>query len=234
MKPYTYLLINLGCFLVPFVASFYPKRAFYKEWRRFFAANFLVAVLFISWDCVFTKWEVWGFNPDYLTGIYILNLPLEEVLFFICIPYACVFTYFALKFLLVNNPISKYQKYMSIVFLIFLTILMIAGFGNLYTTMTTILTILFLLFCLIKEVDMSYYYLSYLLILPFFLLSNGILTGSFLDSPIVWYDDTENIGIRLYTIPIEDSVYGFLLVASNISLFEYFKGIFYSSSIKSK
>lgn len=228
MKPYTYFLINAGCLLAPFIASFYPKRAFYKEWKPFFLANFLIAVLFVIWDCFFTKWGIWGFNPEYLTGIYILNLPLEEILFFICIPYACVFTYFALKFLIVHNPFSKYEKYISLMLVIFLLLLTIVTFGKWYTSLASFLTAIFITILWIKKVDMSYYYLTYLLILPFFLLSNGLLTGSFLDSPIVWYNNAENLSFRIFTIPVEDSIYGFLLVAMNISLYEYFKKRFNS------
>jgi len=75
---------------------------------------------------------------------------------------------------------------------------------------------------LIKKTNLSFHYLSYIFILPFFFLSNGILTGSFLVEPIVWYNDAENLGIRLFNIPIEDSIYGLLLIFLNIDLFEYF------------
>ena len=43
-------------------------------------------------------------------------------------------------------------------------------------------------------------------ITPFFLV-NGILTGSGLPEPIVWYNDAENFGLRLGTIPVEDAIY---------------------------
>ena len=36
---------------------------------------------------------------------------------------------------------------------------------------------------------------------------NGVLTGSGIEDQVVWYDNTENLGFRLGTVPIEDSMY---------------------------
>ena len=226
MKPYTYFLINAGCLLIPFIASFYPKRAFYKEWKPFFIANILVALFFVVWDYFFTEYAFWGFNPDYLSGLYIGNLPIEEILFFICIPYACVFTYFIMKYLAHNNPFSGFQKTITVFLMLFLFLIGILSFGKWYTSFTALLTAGYLLFLWMRKVDMAYIYLSYFIVLPFFFLSNGLLTGSFLDQPVVWYNNDENLGIRLFTIPVEDLFYGFLLIVMNIDLFEYFRGRF--------
>jgi len=47
---------------------------------------------------------------------------------------------------------------------------------------------------------------------------NGYLTWR----PIVQYGEEYYLGIRLFTIPIEDFIYGFSLLTMNISLWEYF------------
>jgi hypothetical protein len=41
---------------------------------------------------------------------------------------------------------------------------------------------------------------------------------------VVWYNDQENLGIRLLTIPLDDFAYGLDLLLMNIGLFEWFKG----------
>ncbi len=223
MTSYTYLLIDLACISIPFIASFYSKHAFYKEWKYFFPANLIVAVFFLIWDYFFTEAGIWGFNPTYLTGIYLTNLPIEEILFFICIPYACTFTYFAFTYLIPRHPFDKIQQYINYFLISILLIVGIFSFGRWYTSLTFILTALYLAYLAYTKVNLSYQYMAYIAILPFFFMSNGLLTGSYLESPIVWYNDMENLGFRLWTIPVEDSMYGLLLIFMNIHLYLYFK-----------
>ncbi len=223
MQAYTYLLIDLACITIPFLASFYKKHAFYLQWKSFFKANSIVALFFIIWDIYFTKIGVWGFNPDYLTKIYIFNLPIEEILFFICIPYACVFTYFSICYLVKKNPFQTIEKYISYSLLLFLVVLAVLNLAKAYTSLTFILLALFLGYLMLKKVNLTYYYTSYLLIIPFFLWSNGILTGTNIQQPIVWYNNAENLGIRIGTIPLEDCFYGMLLIFMHIYGFDYFR-----------
>ena len=97
MTRYTYLIIDFLTICVPFLFSFHPKILFIKSWKSFIPAMTISATVFLVWDEIFTVWGVWGFNPDYLIGISIGHLPLGEILFFVCIPYSCVFTYFCFK-----------------------------------------------------------------------------------------------------------------------------------------
>src|SRR5688572_8899061 len=105
-----YLLVNLGAFIVPLLFSFHPKLRFYKEWVFAWPAIVITAIPFIIWDAYFTRLGVWGFNPAYVTGLGLWGLPLEEVLFFICIPYSCLFTYHCLNQLIAKDLLAKYKE----------------------------------------------------------------------------------------------------------------------------
>jgi lycopene cyclase domain-containing protein len=222
---YIYLWLNIFTISIPFIFSFHKKLNFYKTWVAFWPAVLITAAIFILWDIYFTQIGVWGFNPDYLVGINIFNLPLEEWLFFFCIPYAIVFTYASVKKLIKSDFFSTSANKISIIFAILL--LMIAFFNTeqIYTFVTFFATGVFLLIhrFLLKPTYMGKYYISYLItFIGPFLLVNGILTGSFIEEQVVWYNNSENLSFRVFTIPIEDFVYGFLLYLMNVTLYEYF------------
>lgn len=221
MEKHTYLLINLLSISVPFIFSFHPKLRFDREWRRFWPACLIAGAIFISWDVFFTQIGVWGFNERYLTGFEIINLPLEEWMFFICIPYACVFTYHCLKKLIKYNPVKE-SFYITLGFAVIILITGLLNTDKLYTSVTFISTAGFLLIHLfvLKSPYLGKFYFAYLVILLPFFIVNGILTGSFIEQEVVWYNNHENMGIRMFTIPVEDSIYGMFLILLNVTLYE--------------
>jgi lycopene cyclase domain-containing protein len=220
---YLYLTLNILSFAVPFLFSFYPKANFSRKWKFFLPAMLITAVFFILWDEWFTRMNVWGFNPEYVSGIYILNLPIEEVLFFFCIPYACVFTFYALNYLIDHDYFAGVHQRITIILTIALLLLGIFNIHKWYTAVNLILTSLLLLYHYFKNKSeyMSRFYISFLVILIPFFVVNGVLTGSFIEEPIVWYDNRENLGLRMGTIPIEDAIYGMMLILMNITIADY-------------
>lgn len=203
--------------------SFYSKANFSKKWKYLWIAILIPGILFLIWDEIFTQWNIWGFNPEYLTGIYLGQLPLEEVLFFICIPYACVFTYEALNYLIKKDHFARHQKTISIVLIIGSLIIAAFNLNKWYTATTFIGLAVYLgtLQFVTKSGFLSRFYFSYMFVLIPFFIVNGILTGSFIEGEIVWYNDAENLGIRMGTIPVEDTFYGMLLLVMNVSIFEW-------------
>ena len=219
---YVYLWINILSFIVPFIFSFYPKANFSKKWKYVLPAIAISAVIFIIWDAAFTELGIWGFNPRYTLGLKIAELPLEEILFFICIPYACLFTYFALNQLIEKDYLFPHQELITSLLIILLLILGLYHIHLAYTAVTFLFTGIFLTFSLLKlrMWFMGRFYFAFAVVLIPFLIINGILTGSFTDEPVVWYNNAENLGIRFGTIPIEDAVYGMLMILLPITIWE--------------
>lgn len=216
-----YLLINFFTILVPFLFSFHPKIQFYKAWKAFFPAVLITGLLFIVWDVLFTKWGVWGFNERYVTGIYLFRLPLEEILFFFCIPYACVFTYFCLNKFYNLNWNARTESIVILILSAFLLIIGVIFLDRIYTSVTFISTALIILVIkfIAKKSWLGKAITVYgVLLIPFFIV-NGILTGTGIEDQVVWYDNRENLGIRLFTIPIEDMIYGFELFILNLTFY---------------
>ncbi len=222
---YTYLFIDLAVLMIPLAWSFERKISFYKYWPVLFLSIFLTSLLFVSWDIFFTSFSVWGFNDRYLLGIRFFGLPLEEILFFVCIPYACVFTHQALKLLWPINPVEIIVKQLTGVLIMVLAIVLVLNVDKWYTLSATALAIItiLVLYRWSSPEALARIYLSYFVLLFPFLIVNGLLTGSFIDEEVVWYNNTQNLMFRIGTIPIEDVIYGFSLLAINMALFDFFK-----------
>lgn len=221
-QKHLYLWINLLSFIVPFIFSFYPKANFSRKWKFVLPAITITAILFITWDALFTKLGIWGFNPRYTMGIDVFGLPVEEILFFFCIPYACLFTYFALNNLIEKDHLLPFHEIISSLLIILLLVFGSYFIDRLYTGTTFILTGFFLAFVLLKlrARFMGRFYLAFAVLVIPFLIVNGVLTGSFIEEPVVWYNNEENMGMRLGTIPPEDLVYAMLMILLSVTIWE--------------
>lgn len=218
----TYLWINLGAFIVPFLFSFHPRLRFDRQWQAAAPAIGGIMALFIPWDAWATARGIWGFNAEHLVGFTLLGLPIEEWLFFICIPYACLFTYHCFKVLGIKDHFGPYAK--AITFLLLGGSAMIAIFyaHQLYTCITFALLAFFLLMITLwtKPHWLSRAYFTYAVLLVPFLIVNGLLTGTGLERPVVWYNEAQIWGVRIATIPVEDVFYGLLMFLMPVWIYE--------------
>lgn len=218
---YIYLYLNLFTLFFPFILSFDKRVHFYTYWKYLFPAMAVNGVIFILWDAYFTSIGVWSFNPEYLIGIYFLGLPLEEILFFITVPYACLFIYETLNTYIQKDYFNRLAPWVSGILVLFLIPVAFIFLPRLYTSVTFIFLSLMQVihYLLFKSKILGRFYLAYLVHLVPFLLVNGILTAL----PVVIYNEAHNTGLRIYTIPAEDTMYSMLMLLITITVYEYLK-----------
>ena len=210
MDRYLYLSINLFSIFIPIIFSFHPRLKFYKNFSSLLLGFLLMIPLFIIWDIWFTENSYWGFNSEYLLGINIFNLPLEECLFFICIPFSCIYTYHVVWTLSKNKSHNSMRK-TTVVLSVVLFFLGLLFFQKWYTSITFIgLSVVLLIAHLV--VNMRLFYKTFLILLFPFLMVNGLLTGSIIKDEVVWYNDNYNLGVRILTIPVEDIFYAMFML----------------------
>ncbi len=219
----TYLFVLVSSVFLPILFSFHKRIQFHKKASHVFKSIFLCSIIFIVWDVIYTEMGVWGFSPKHHLDVLFAGLPLEEILFFYAIPFCCLFSYFVFKNNISIKPLEISVKIYFVLGIGFL-LLSYLFIDKAYTLSVCIFSAAILFILAYKPQPwFSVFLFSFILIsLGPFLLVNGILTG-LLDSvsPPVWYNDAENLGIRLMTIPIEDFFYSFSLLFSCTYIFEF-------------
>jgi len=223
-----YLILLILSISFPLVLSFDKKVGFYKHWAALLPSLLLTGALFIIFDIYFARKGIWGFNPLYHSGIVLADLPLEEWLFFIVIPYASIFIHYVLIAYFPDAILTyKTTRITSASLIAILLIAIILNPGRVYSVVYFSLMIIVLLVSMFERSGLlNRFYVSFPVILIPFIIINGILTGSLIDGEVVWYNSAEITGVRVITIPVEDFAYGFSLILINLLLMSYFHKLF--------
>lgn len=214
-----YLILDAITLMCPVLLSFDRRVRYVTSWGNVLLASTIIAIPFLIWDAYFTENGFWGFNPDYLVDISFFGLPIEEILFFWVVPLACVFVYECCKFYFREQTWRITNVIIQIGILGYLGFLSSKNPSGWYT-LTTIIAAAITVFIWFNSRHFKQIGIAYLLCLIPFLFVNGVLTGSWIDAPIVWYNSQEFSDLRMGTIPMEDAMYGFSLIVSNILLHE--------------
>ena len=221
MERFLYLGLDLFSLAFPLLRSFEPRITFWRKWPGLFTGIAFMAALFIPWDVWFTAEGVWGFNERYLVGVGLFGLPLEEWLFFLLIPYACVFLYEVMRYFVRRDVLGKVARPFSLALVVVLLVVGLLHLDRMYTAVTFLLTAAFLGWHVWRRTAwLGRFYVGYAVSLIPFLLVNGVLTGWLLPEPIVWYNNAENLGIRINTVPLDDSVYLLLMLLMVVTGYE--------------
>ena len=215
---YEYLIFNAVVVSGPSIFGSLKCCYIWNHWKQLLIAIVIPAIPFLLWDVLVTGAH-WNFNPKYVSGIKIINLPLEEILFFVTVPFACLFTWEMIIRRAANKTIN--MKWLRIVLYFTLPIgIYFLSIGKQYTGLT--LSFLFLANFVDQFLQTNllfdrrfYFYL--ILIIIFTLIFNGFLTWL----PVVTYGVEYQLDFRIITIPVEDFFYGISLLFMNTSLYAY-------------
>lgn len=207
----TYFLINFLIIIFPILFSFDKKVSYYKNIFSVLISTLTVGLIYILWDVFAVIRGDWYFNPDFVSEIFFFNLPAEEVLFFITVPYSCIFIYEVIKSYTGERLLSINPRYLLI--LIFILIIIALIFYTQYYTFTVLLfSAAFLLIALYffnSIIKSRVYWLTVIIsYFPFFIV-NYFLTSLH----VVQYNAEAIWGIRVLTIPLEDFFYSYSLIS---------------------
>jgi len=214
---YTYLITDCLILLVPLLFSFDARIRFYRCWPALGLSMIVVGLPYLVWDVLVTYSGEWSFNPHYVTGVDVFNLPLEEVLFFVTVPYSCIFIYESVAYYTENRSLRIPWVLIVAVALVLLAVASVFGHQG-YTMKAFVSCAVFFACALLfrPEFIMSTRYWAWLGIcyIPF-LVVNTLLTAL----PVVEYNPRGILGPRIGTIPVEDLFYNFAMLS--------FYGLFY-------
>jgi lycopene cyclase domain-containing protein len=222
-KNYTYLLILTLSFAVPLALSFDKKVQYYKNLKYILPAILITAAIFWIWDIRFTKAGIWSFNTDYTIGTQFKGLPIEEWLFFIVIPYSCVFIYEVLKVYLAKYEFANPFLAFSLILIIVFGLIAFFFRQQAYTFLTFLFSTVYLTYTVFRnkfKPHITKFYFAYFVSIVPFMLVNGILTSL----PVVEYNSDHILNIRIFNIPVEDFSYLFLMLLMVTTIYENLKG----------
>jgi lycopene cyclase domain-containing protein len=218
---YLYFGLLLVSIAYPLAQSFEWRIRYYSKWKRLFPAIIVMTLIFIPWDIGFTKVGVWWFNEEYISGLKLFYLPIEEWLFFFIVPFACIFIYEVLIYFIKKDVFFKIARPLFIVLAILIGIAAVIYHQQLYSFVTFSLTsIALFITAYFNPIWKGRFLMMYLVSWVPFLLVNGALTGSFTKAATVNYNPEEIIGLRITSIPIEDCIYNLLMLLIVVAVYE--------------
>lgn len=225
MKKHLYTLIALAILAGPLALSFDNRVHFWTHWPAAGLSLVLSGVLYLFWDSLVVRRGDWTFNPAFTGRFRIFHLPLGELLFFVAVPYACLFlfevvrSYFpsvelirvtsgSLAFgALVFVGASWFFRHQGYTFLAFLSVaIFLSTLGFTHPTLA----------------GRSEFWIWWAFCFGGFVLVDGVYTAL----PTIWYNPNAVTGLRVGPIPVEDFLYNLGYLGLTLSFYALLDGWF--------
>lgn len=226
---YTTLILNLLILAIIIPLSFNKKVKFHSHFEDTIITILFGSFFMILLERFFMYRGICGFMPAYQIKTSFFSLPIEEVLFFITIPYSCIFIYEYVRTKFKKDFLLPHIKKINVGVIFILTIVLLFSFYKEYPfTISTLLDIFIYLYFINKFNNnyMGYFYLSYLISLIPYLISSILINNGlwFISkSPIIWYNKDKIFDLKIFNIPLENTIYFMFFLLTYISIYEFSK-----------
>jgi lycopene cyclase domain-containing protein len=210
-----YAAFDLAVAAGPLLATRIWLRDFWQHWRALAISIATIGVPWVVMDIAAHHLGWWYYNTAYVFGLRVFGLPIEEILFFVVVPFACLVVWHVYD--RQKGTVPQWLPRIALAALVLVCIGLIAfHFGRLRTVVDAAITIVAVAALWDSELirRRAWWYWS-LTVLALFLVCNTFLTAV----PIVEYNMQAATGWRIGTIPFEDFLYNFSLL--NLLLLAY-------------
>ena len=209
MSTYAWFHVLVG--LPPLIAALAPWRFGWtrQEWRRFGWVALGVSLPWIVLDALSHARGWWAYAPEHVWAARLLGLPVEEVLFFVTVPFACLFLLTSLQRVMltrqIDRRISDGLRYGAII-LAGIVAWLLPYERSIADSLLLIVVVSASLWLWRRwtRTDVVWW----CLVIALFFICNTVLTAL----PIVTYDHAYGSMVRLGTIPLEDLLYNLSLL----------------------
>jgi lycopene cyclase domain-containing protein len=215
-----YLLLDLLILAAPLALSFDRKVRFVRRWPAVLASALLIVLVYGIWDAWMSSRGDWAFNPRYAGPARWLWLPPGEWLFFLVVPFSCLFIYEVVRAYLPEKqwrlPAAWWLAPITA-----LLALAVAYREQNYTSTVLLSCAAFLAYAAVLLPELlgsRHFWLGLLATYVPFLIFNGLLTAL----PVVLYSPRAIWGVRLYTIPLEDFLFSFSMLGFSVLSYRLF------------
>lgn len=220
---YWYILILFFVASATLLIAVKSPGNFFTELKYMLPAIIFSGTVFIMLNLRFLKSGIITYNPAFLSGSRLLDLPVEEWLFLLLISFLSFAIYQQVKIKFDNFEMPRLFLTVSLVLLVVFGLIGWFSRSKPVTFFIFFLLTVYLGYTIFRnrfKQHITKFYIALLIsVIPFFLFK-GILNSL----PVVLYNSEYNLGIQMYGVPVEDFGYFFLLMLMNITIFEYLRG----------
>lgn len=208
-----YAEILLAIFVPVALISFLTPISRYRKYRPLIISIAVVAPVYIIWDQLAVIFGTWKFDSSHVIGIFFFHLPVEEVAFFLVVPFSTLLIFEVIRSHIREKISVRNMEIVSSIIIILLIMLGLFNISRSYTSIASFFAAASISIGIVFDRQLMtsvslwiYIAISYI---PFVFFDHLMVT-----LPVFTYGKGAIIGLRIADIPVEEFLYVFSLLLS--------------------